>query len=582
MSHLVRNIQPEANLTQFDRTHVGAMDSRKSGEFLLGETLRFALAAEHSTKKNAHVRGHEWQFSALHTGCLQMSVYNRRRALFGVVAAGSISRQPWSAIESIEDQMGNRTLIPVLRCKVDTWRYYICKMKYGEVARRVSLPCELGNDELAVLIQRGISARTKDITQYLLKSPHRFLGGIVVAAWGGEPQYTPLSMDDPEGILKGLDREFGVLTFDGTQAYFVLDGQHRLRAIKDAMKQTPDIGKEDICVLIVTHYDTADGRMRTRRLFSNINRNAKQTGQAENVALDEDDGFAILTRRILDDHDFLKQEGRVKVITHAGEEGELRLAKGNVSKTDAKALTTFTVLYDMLQFLGADLPGAMRVRSLRPSDDILDESYKVLVTRFDDLLKYGGEIRRRLENAASAREVRAPKDAEAEGHPFMRPVVQKAVSKVASEIMLQGVLKWPEIMDRLSQLDWKLSSPPWEAVYHVEAGKMTGAKENNQLLAELLHVHIAPASKQAITRACRNFKALKGKKYPVTEEELATRLPVSEVPPATPIVVPEAADDAESSLSTEEGATSDAATAVPPADGGSASQFSVKAEPAVE
>jgi DNA sulfur modification protein DndB len=30
-----------------------------------------------------------------------------------------------------------------------------------------------------------------------------------------------------------------VLTFDGTQQYFVPDGQHRLRAIKDALKQTP-------------------------------------------------------------------------------------------------------------------------------------------------------------------------------------------------------------------------------------------------------------------------------------------------------------------------------------------------------
>lgn len=136
----------------------------------------------------------------------------------------------------------------------------------------------------------------------------------------------------------------------------------------------------------------------------------------------------------------------------------------------------------------------------------------------------------------------------------MRPVVQKAVCKVASEIMLQGVVKWPEIMERLSQLDWKLSSPPWEAVYNVDAAKMAGAKENNQLLAELLHVHLAPTSKQAITRACQNFKKLKGKKYPIAEEELAKRLPAAEGPPPTPIVVTEAADDAESSLSTEEGA----------------------------
>src|SRR5262249_40621674 len=181
--------------------------------------------------------------------------------------------------------MSNRTLIPVLGCSVDTWRYYICRMKYAEVNREFQFAHELGsNAELGQIIQRGISARTKDITQYLLKSLHRFLGELVVAAWGGEPQYTPLQMDNPERMLKGLDREFGVLTFDGTQAYFVLDGQHRLRAIKDALKQNPDLGKEDICVPIVTHYDTADGRMRTRLLFSNINRNAKQTEQAENIA----------------------------------------------------------------------------------------------------------------------------------------------------------------------------------------------------------------------------------------------------------------------------------------------------------
>lgn len=452
--------------------------------------------------------------------------------------------------------MSNKTFIPAFQCSVGDWKYYICMMKYGEVDRQIQFAYEMSHNlELSQLIQRGISARTKDITQYLLKSPHRFLGGLVVAVWGGEPKYTPLSMDDPAGMLRGLDREFGVLTFDGTQRYFVLDGQHRLRAIKDALKKDLSLLKEDICVLIVTHYDTPEGRLRTRRLFSNINRNAKPTGPAENIALDEDDGFAILTRRLLDDHDFLKEEGRVKVITHSTDEGELKLAKGNVPKGDARALTTFTVLYDMLQFLGADLPGAMRVRCLRPSDEILDKSYNILVARFDDILKHCGSIRNRIEEAASAREVRAPKKAEGEGHPLMRPVVQKAVCKVASEIMLQGVVKWPEIMGRLSQLDWRLSSPPWEAVYNVEAAKMVGAKENNQLLADLLHIHLAPANKQAIARACKSFKALKGKKYPITEEELAKRLPTADVPPPTPIVVTEAADDTESAISTEEAAT---------------------------
>ncbi len=193
--------------------------------------------------------------------------------------------------------MGNRTLMPVLRCKVDSWRYYICRMKYAEVARELHSPCELiSNSELRQLHERGISNRTKNITEYLMTAKHRFLGGLVVAVWGGEPQYRALTIDDPDGMLQGLDREFGVLTFDGTQQYFVLDGQHRLRAIKDALKQTPELGREDICVLIVTHYDSPEGRIRTRRLFSNINRNAVKTAAAEDIVLDEDDGFAVLSR----------------------------------------------------------------------------------------------------------------------------------------------------------------------------------------------------------------------------------------------------------------------------------------------
>lgn len=426
--------------------------------------------------------------------------------------------------------MSNKTFIPAFQCSVGDWKYYICMMKYGEVGRQVQFAYELStNAELGQLIQRGISARTKDITEYLLKSPHRFLGGLVVAAWGGEPKYTPLSMDDPEGMLKGIDREFGVLTFDGTQAYFVLDGQHRLRAIKDALKQRPELGREDICVLIVTHYDNPEGRIRTRRLFSNINRNAVKTAAAEDIVLDEDDGFAVLTRRVLDDHEFLKVDGRVKVIARFGAEGLLKLAGNNINKTDPKALTTLPVLYDILQYLGWDLPGVVREMKARPSTETLEESYGVLSRRLDDLLTHCGKIQARLLGAAGAREVRAPKGQEGEGHPFMRPVIQKAVARVAGEITQQGLLPWNEVMTRLAQLDWRLAAPPWIAVFSVEGAKMIPGKENAILLGDLLHTHLAPKNAQNIKRARKTFKDLRGQQYPIAEEDLEKRLPAVEV-----------------------------------------------------
>jgi DNA sulfur modification protein DndB len=335
----------------------------------------------------------------------------------------------------------NKTFIPAFKAKVGDWDYYICVMKYAEVARQVGFAYELGgNADLNTLIQRGLSHRTQAIKDYLMKSEHRFLGALLVAAWGGAPQYMSVSMDDPDGVLSGIDKQFGVLTFDGTQQYFALDGQHRLKAIKEALKSNPEIGQEDICVIMVSHYDTEEGKVRTRRLFTNINRNAKATTGAENIVLDEDDGPAIVTRRLITEHPFFSAQGVIKVFTRQGEEGELKLASGNVSQSEKRAFTTIANLYDMVRSLSFGLDPAMQKRDARPSDDVLESAYVTIGQRLDDLLKATGNIRESLLAGTSAKDIRFPKTNEAGGHAFMRPVIQKAVARAAAQIAEQDVL----------------------------------------------------------------------------------------------------------------------------------------------
>lgn len=398
-------------------------------------------------------------------------------------------------------------------------------MKYAEVARQVGFAYEMrGNADLSTMIQRGISGRTKEITKYLVDSDHRFLGSLIIAAWGGSPEYTPIQMDDPEGMLTGLDRGFGVLTFDGTQSYFALDGQHRLKAIKDALKVRPDLGAEDVCVLIVSHYDTEEGRTKTRRLFTNINRNAKVTTSAENIALDEDYGINIITRRFLTDHEFLKREGLVIVFTKQGEEGELTLAKNSIPPTHPKALTSISVLNELLKDLSFDLTAQITAPDARPNDEDLEVGYVELSKRMDDLLVACGDIRNRMLSTPSARDLRMPKGNEAAGHAFMRPVVQRAVARAVKHIVSQGILTWDETMHRLSGLDWQLGKAPWLAVYSVDSKKMLSGKEFTELLYVLLLCHIAPQSKLAIKKARKEFKDIRSLEYPVSSEKLFERL----------------------------------------------------------
>jgi len=418
--------------------------------------------------------------------------------------------------------MANKTYIPAFQASVGDWTYYICVMKYAEVKRQVGFAHELGgNKDLNTMIQRGISARTDDIRDYLLSSEHRFLGSLIVAAWGGDPNYTDLEMSDPEGLLEGLDSGFGVLTFDGTQQYFALDGQHRLTAIREALLKDPGLGNDDISVLMVPHYDTDEGRERTRRLFTNINRNAKTTTKSENIALDVDDGFAIVTRRLLQEHDFLSQTGRVRVFTRPPtDSGEMVLAGASVPKTDKAAWTTITVLYDMVARLAADLPSELHDAASRPSDQVLEDAYNELSKRLDAVMHHCGGLRKRLEQASNARDVRAPKDQEGTGHPLMRPVVQKAVCEALRQLLEHGDHDFEDGTKGLAKLTWRMDSAPWTAVFNPANSRMLTAKENRDLLLELLMAHLAPASKKAVERARKHYREIKGEQYSYSIEDL--------------------------------------------------------------
>lgn len=426
--------------------------------------------------------------------------------------------------------MANPTQLPAFRAEMGDWTYYSCLMSYAQVARQVNFAFELGgNKDLSTMIQRGITSRTEEITEYLLTNEHHFLGSLIIAAWGGSPDFVELEMADPSNMLPSLDEGFGVLVFDGTQSYFALDGQHRLRAIKDAVKTNPKLGSDQISVLIVPHLDTKEGNERTRRLFTNINRTARSTTHAENIALDEDDAFAIVTRQLLTDHELLSRAGLVRVFTKAPGatgSGEIVLAKSNVTKTDPRAWTSIGTLYNICIALGFQLDPSVYETTIRPNDEALSGSFQILSVRIDEILSACGDLRKKLVETKNARDLRAPVDAEGLGHPFMRPAIQRAVSETVRYLIDQQKLDWPTALTRLADLEWKLEAAPWDSVF---AGrKMLTGKEHTELLRSLLVAHLAPSSKKSIADVRRQYKEMLGRSYSVSAEKLESNLPTDE------------------------------------------------------
>ena len=395
-------------------------------------------------------------------------------------------------------------LYPALKAHMGDWTYYIVKMRMRDVATEVKFGSQVHNDyTLDEAIQRTLKDGRvkKEIITYLKGRPDRFFASLVVAAVGGSPKFYPVSVaDDPQFEIfadeESIEQSFGVLRFSGTQNYYALDGQHRLKAIKallqpeddkERIEPPTDFENEEISVLMVLRPASSteeDWLASYRRLFSSLNRYAKPTDRDTNIIMDEDDIFAILTRRLVATHDFFKAPGRhlesVRVQT-----------KGRPLREGTSHFTSLQQLYDMNEILlttplrsntgWGPGPEAERVNNLnhfkrfRPSEEYLDELFDELGLYWDaitaavpDLALSPGDARNHQADGS---------DGEVADNALFWPIGQEVMISVV-RALLDRRLPSPEeptleqakvALSPLAKIDWRLHHVPWRGLLLVFA-----------------------------------------------------------------------------------------------------------------
>jgi DNA sulfur modification protein DndB len=278
-----------------------------------------------------------------------------------------------------------KLVLPALRGVMGNWVYYSCLMDTINLAGRVSFATEVHKSEsLSKMIQRQLnSSRSSQISEYLKKQPERFFNSLVVATYGGEPVWYPLSdlksrSTNPD--LADLSEEtlgsVGFLTLQGSEKLFALDGQHRLAGIKKAVKEGVDPDDADeISVILVAHKETPRGLERTRRLFTTLNKTARPVSKGDIIALDEDDVMALTVRWLIEETDLFSGERLAFV------------ASNNMPTANTSSLTTIGNLYDVLTILftaaHTDLKKTKSdLQRVRPSDAELRQYFQLAKTYF--------------------------------------------------------------------------------------------------------------------------------------------------------------------------------------------------------
>ena len=271
-----------------------------------------------------------------------------------------------------------KLFLPALRGLFGDWVYYPTLMKLKDIAERVNIAEEIYQSKsLNDMVQRWIKkTRGKEIRDYLLKQDQRFFNSLIVAVYDGDPSWYDITRiesndqfdaeDIPEDVVAGI----GILGLNGEEKLFTLDGQHRLIGIKEAVKESPLLGEDELAIIFIAHKTNLEGMRRSRRLFTTLNKNAVRVSKGERIALDEDDTMAIIVRQLVMENRMFKEE-RI-----------LNNATNNIPTSNFTCLTTIGNLYDLLEILFMKIYVISQKKSPK---DIKDELIKMRLG--DDILK---------------------------------------------------------------------------------------------------------------------------------------------------------------------------------------------------
>lgn len=381
--------------------------------------------------------------------------------------------------------------IPVIRGKIGNWRYYSGVMSFKDIQENVTASINeiYKTSCLDELLQRELTRNYESIKKYILKDNERFFNAIILAIYDGDPQWLEVEFRNEERDFTNV----GFLQFNGEETIFPVDGQHRVAGIIEALKENPDLHNEQVPVIFIAHSNTDEGKKKTRKLFSTLNRRAKRVGENENIALDEDDACSIITRELVQNFPLFNNDN---VANDLGKQ---------IPVSNETAITSLIALYQSVEIIVKNYLAFENIKGekykefklYRPSDkrllelhDCVFEVFNSFVANFDCVKEYVES--KDFSKAAKYRNTNG-------GNLLFRPIAFTEVFTAALIIKQRNNSTFDEIFSKMNKVEFEISKSPWKGLiwdgYRIISGV---TKSTIRLL--LIHM-VAP---ETLTKAERN------------------------------------------------------------------------------
>ena len=135
-------------------------------------------------------------------------------------------------------------------------------------------------------------SRIPSMATYIVNNPKEYVFSSLTASVDGAMKFTP----DPS---VGSDGKIGRLHISMESRLLINDGQHRRKAIEEALKIKPELGNESISVVFFSDR----GLKRSQQMFADLNKHAVKPTKSLGILYDHRDAFAQFIVKMVNDLD---------------------------------------------------------------------------------------------------------------------------------------------------------------------------------------------------------------------------------------------------------------------------------------
>ena len=279
-------------------------------------------------------------------------------------------------------------------------------------------------------------SRIPAIKNYILNNPKDYIFSSLTASVDGAMKF----FGAPS---LGEDAKLGRLYINMDAKLLINDGQHRRKAIEEALKEKPTLGKEMISVVFFRD----DGLRRSQQMFSDLNKNAIKPTKSLNILYDHRDDFHQFVVGLTNSIDAFKHR--------------VDLEKTTISNRSTKAFTLNGITDASMKLLGVK-----KIKSFTSNDK------EKIKTFWKQVSKNIPEWQLLIQRKITPFELR-------KNYVNTNTNLLNALGIFGRVLIQNNPDDWELVLRNLKKIDWSRDAPEWEnrLIKHGQMQKQTAGIE---------------------------------------------------------------------------------------------------------